>query len=215
MITIRDAGRTYQMNDPGGRIGAAMRSGKPYEWKMLNEIRKLGLYGSALDIGAHVGNHALYLAKVCGLTVWAFEANSDAYGELVENIEMNAAIPGPVFAHELAVGAKGQAVEWDPDRKMALLPASSGDPDGWTTVSIDELGAPIDLSLVKVDVEGWEPQVFDGMTQTLRELKPVIYSEVHDQLAVDAQREVLRPIGYRVDHYVHMGSRMACWMVET
>lgn len=214
-ITISDGGRSYQMNDPGGRIGKSMRTGKPYEWKMLNEIRKLGLTGSALDIGAHVGNHALYLAKVCDLTVFAFEPNEDAYGALVENIELNEDVPGPVFAYPLAVGVADQPVEWDPDRKMALLPLSTGDPaPSFTTTALDDMVQLEDLVLVKVDVEGWEPNVFAGMVETLRASRPVIYSEVHDQNAVDDQRAVLRPIGYQLDHYMHMGSRMACWKVD-
>jgi FkbM family methyltransferase len=210
ILTIRVAGRSYKIHDPGGHIGRPLRGGRPYEQKMLDEIRRLRLEGTALDVGAHVGNHALYLAAICGLSVWAFEPHEESYERLAANIDLNKDdLSVDVAATQAALGTHPHQAEWHPDKKMTLRPLESG--QGVPVVPFDELPCPADLSLVKMDVEGMEPLVMEGMQATLRMFKPVVYAEAHDGMAVNAQRAVMSKIGYRLDHYVHMGSRMACW----
>jgi len=67
-------------------------------------------------------------------------------------------------------------------------------------VSIDGLvadGLPAP-DVVKIDVEGAELEVLDGMERTLRELRPALVIELHETNVPVADR--LESAGYRVEN---------------
>ena len=69
-----------------------------------------------------------------------------------------------------------------------------------------ELGLP-PPHVIKVDVEGFEPEVFAGLTQTIAEARPVIFYE-HIMLS-DEQVRVLIPAGYTLRFQLEDGALVA------
>lgn len=204
----------YRMHDCGGRVGAWLAKGAPYEHKLLYQIRDLGLSGTAFDVGAHVGNHALYLASI-GLKVHAWEPHEPSRRILYSNLELNPHLS--VTVHPWAAGdrdtygrfTKGMWLEFDPFRDGATMKVDRGDIpvhpiDGRLNVD--------DLAVVKIDVEGMEPHVLRGMRQTLLANLPVVYCETHDPEAELSQRAVLEPLGYTLAETIKMGSPVTRWM---
>lgn len=198
----------YRMYNPGGRIGKRMSSGKPYEHKLLHQIRGRNLKGSALDLGAHVGNHSIYLALVCGLKVHAWEADAGRREQLAANLRLNEKISKRVTVYPYAAGAGTGFGSWKGGRYMSLDVG-----DGPVPIrAVDEVMDVPDLSLVKIDIEGMEPDALRGMREHLKRSHPVVYTEVHTDEAHRAQAAVLKPLGYQMTSPVVMGSRMECWV---
>lgn len=203
------AGHRWSMHDPGGRVGRRLRSGVPYEHRMLDHIRRRRLSGSALDVGAHVGNHALYLALACGLHVHAFEPSPQRAIALAGNVALNEA-QDQVTVHTCALGASAGRAAWVQQQTLIV---GSGPVD---VCAVDDLLDLDDLALVKIDVEGMESQALQGMVEHLARCRPVVYVEAHTEADRQAQAHVLVPLGYQ-----HVGevsqtarsSRMDIWEV--
>ncbi|HEV2929907.1 MAG TPA: FkbM family methyltransferase, partial [Propionibacteriaceae bacterium] len=90
-IELGPPGNRYRIRDPGGggRVAKILRSGTPYEAGVLADMASLGLTGAAVDVGANIGNHSLWLAVVCGLSVEAFEPDPANLSRLRHNVALN------------------------------------------------------------------------------------------------------------------------------
>lgn len=203
VVTVTVEDRSYLITNPGGRIGSKLANGEPYERQLLADIASRNLTGVAFDIGAHVGNHSLYLAAVCGLTVYAFEPHPESFRMLQANLALNPSLD--VRAVNCAAGAhEGRA------RFAGRMQLKTG--RGHVPVrALDELVEPCDLAVVKVDVEGMEPEALAGMARHLVRTRPVVYTETHTRTAGRRTAAVLEPLGYRPTGTIVMGSTMTVW----
>lgn len=170
-----------------GRIGDVISYGGPYEAELLEHIYEQHFEGVALDVGASVGNHTLWFAVVCGLEVHAFEPI--VAEQLRSNIERNGL--ANVHVHPYALGAHiGAATEV---RRGTLSVGEGGIP----VRRLDSLGL-LGVSVIKIDVEGMEPQVLAGGEQTIRRDRPVIFAEARTPEDHEENASVLVPWGYEM-----------------
>lgn len=217
VTTIEAHGRTYRINNPGtGRVGSKLNMGIPYEQKLLNQVYNDHHTGVAFDIGAHVGNHTLFFAAVCGLTVHAWEPYDLSRGMLEDNIALN---PGlDITVHPWAAGDRhtrgrfttGMWLEFDPERDGDTLKLERGH---IPVHPIDDEVNIQNVAVVKIDVEGMESEVLAGMVNHLDRDRPVVYTEAHTDHDLLKIRRVIGPLGYKVVRYLHMGSRQVRWEV--
>jgi len=197
MLSIKGHyGPEYRINDPGGGvIGSALRTGQPYEAKVLYHIFRQGFKGTAIDVGAHIGNHTLWFALACGLKVYAFEPLE--YRALMDNLQINSlnGNDGSVRAWPVALGDRaGRA------GAVGKGTLESREIDGSDTVPVcvlDDFHLSDDISLMKIDVEGWEPQVLRGARETITKNRPVIYAEARDKKAHARNEKVLKELEYK------------------
>jgi FkbM family methyltransferase len=196
-----------------------------YEAAVQRTYRTLVRPGDVVfDVGANVGAHTLHFARLVGATgqVHAFEPTDFAYGKLRRNLALNPEIGACVRAHQLFLSA-GEAEE---------LPAeicSSWPVDRWTAKSISAelnerhlgLVKPLQgasgitgdaffaaqgltrLDFIKIDVDGNECSVLNGLHRTLEKFRPTVIIELdpflHESEARDAFDECvvfLRNLGY-------------------
>ena len=204
VVTIEAFGRSYRINNPGeGRVASKLNNGEPYERKLLVDTHQLGVTGTVFDVGAHVGNHTLYYAAICGLKVHAWEPFEDSRRQLEANLALN---PGlDVTVHPWAAGAETGRGRISGEMTIQL------DRGDIPVYRIDDHLAVDDLAVVKVDVEGMEPHALTGMLGHLERCSPVIYTECHSRAAHAAVAEVLEPLDYQVDKTIQMGSTMERW----
>lgn len=151
------------------------------ELSILEYIREhYPVHGVIVDIGCHVGNHSRYFQEFLKLDyIIGFDAarNAGAYycrnvrdaifynvplGRAGEEIELY----GDIINHRF--GQSGVAVG-----NQALRPESRV----VTTRSLDEF-ALRNVSLIKIDVEGWELPVLEGAAATLNGQHPLVLMEV-------------------------------------
>lgn len=193
-LSISAHGATYRISDPGGIIGRCLVQGLPYECKVLERIYREGLTGLALDVGASVGNHSLWFAAVCGLKVVAVEPID--FKRLIENVELNPELDIEVWT--CGLGDRNYVGE------VAGAPAhvigDSFPSDGVRIHRLDDLDLDEPISLLKVDIEGMEPEMLAGGLDTITRDRPLIFAEAITPAAHDRVAAVLEPIGYKHVH---------------
>jgi len=170
-------------------------------------LRHLGKGGVLYDIGANVGFFALLGAHLAGLAegrVYAFEPTPDNAAEIRANVALNG-LPN-VEVVEKAVGAAAgtgrlQVVD---DQSWSKLVETGEHPFTERVIDVD-VAAVDDLvaagglrppTVVKIDVEGFELPVLEGMRTTLAAHRPVVICELHGTHVEFAA--FMRDAGYRV-----------------
>ncbi len=215
VVTIEAFGREYQIINPGpGRVGTKLANGEPYERKLLVDCHQQNLTGTAFDVGAHIGNHSLYLAAICGLAVHAWEPHDASRAQLEANLDLNPDLD--ITVHSWAAGATetrgrfttGKWIEFDPTREGDTIKLERGHIQ---VHRIDDLLDVRDLAVIKVDVEGMEADVIDGAMGHIERSRPVIYSETHTEESHAAVAVLLEPVGYVMTRAIRMGSTMERW----
>lgn len=199
LYTITAHGKSYNIWNCDGPVGDNCRKGRPYESPLLEHIYEQSYHGTAIDIGANVGNHTLWFAGICGLSVWAFEPikhadtrrNRKANPTLVEQIEIVDAALGDAYGRAEHVG-RG---------KLRDVPGNGRHTGETLRVStLDSYDIEDSVNVIKIDVEGWEPQVLAGAANTIRRHLPDIYAEEWTDSPKWHMRikSVLNPLGYEM-----------------
>lgn len=163
--------------------------------------------GVFIDVGAHIGKWSVFVAKQSpGVQVFALEPNPETFSFLVQNIRLNNL---QTYIQSINVGV------YDKDGTMpfsanAELPAVSKlDVSHKSSNSIDisvrrldslcgEYGiAPEDVRLIKIDVEGAELGVIDGVRGCLMDTQNIrLICEIFNE---DTQKQIdalLRGYGF-------------------
>jgi FkbM family methyltransferase len=172
-------------------IGLSILRGQ-YEPDEIRFVRGLLKPGDvAVDVGAHIGFFTIQMAAAVGPAgaVFAFEP-FDQNADLLERSVAENGFDDRIVFRRAAVGEHGgTATLTFPVETLntggAYLLRSGTDPlAGNRTrdvplVALDEAGLRRPVRLIKMDVEGAEPQVVRGAARTLREDRPIILSELH------------------------------------
>lgn len=192
MLTVNFNGQTCYFDSEGvdfdrpGVIDACLIRGEFYEQRFLRYIASLKIRGDYVDVGACVGTHSAFFAMCCPADhVYAFEPRAGHRARLERTLELN-----------------------DLHDKVTVFSSALADAAGEVTVRLDgrEHTLPTDrldhlvrgpIALIKVDVEGMEPQVLAGATNALRRYRPRVFVEAHTDADFDHVRECLRSCGYR------------------
>jgi FkbM family methyltransferase len=206
---IQYEGIEWELSYPHGHLSRRLDKGLPYERKLLNRIRKEGHQGVAIDVGAHVGNHTLFMAIMCGLHVYAFEPHPLRYNLLAKNIGRLS----NVTCYNVGLGSRSyEGFFGEDDMAITAMWAVEHQGRGGVSIrSLDEMMHIDDVSVVKIDVEGMECHVLAGMISHLQRCQPIIYSETHNEYAYNAQALVLEPLGYTRTDLLEMSSPISRW----
>lgn len=126
------------------------------------------------DVGANVGEYTVLASAAVGARSMSFEPVRSTYAELLKNVAINQ-IAARVDARCMAVGsAAGRlTLTGDQDTQNHVVASNDGAlPAGTVTVATDTLDNVLAGSvpqLLKVDVEGWEHEVFAGAAAVLHD----------------------------------------------
>lgn len=192
-------------------------------WKFVSQSLVPG--DVFVDIGANYGIYTLQAAKLVGLSgrVLAFEPNPQVRAALEMSLERNG-LTNVILCPEALAAEPGSARLWN---GRASGGASLSEPDAGSKnqsqaseVVVETLDRVLErtpiggrVALVKVDVEGWELNVFRGAKTFLTTHSPPLVFEVNDEAlkrsGTDATQleSCLRDYGY--DRFVTMAS--AAW----
>lgn len=150
--------------------------------------------GSAfLDIGANIGLMSVIASKYVGKSgiVYAVEANPNTVPILQTNMDLNDCKNVELIPVALS-DTSGTAVlfeNWKVNRGGASLISQSAEEQG-IEVKMERLDDLFDentpVQLVKIDVEGFEPQVIRGGMNWFRKQQPVFIIEVSEKREKEA-----------------------------
>jgi FkbM family methyltransferase len=186
--------------DPHDLIQSHHASGTFYEVEELAIIADFFPRGGVfVDIGANVGNHAVYVSRyLYPAQVIVFEPNPAAIPILRINLALNH-LERLVDLSHVGVGLSDA-----PARARAHVPPGNlgatrmqvnDEPDGLPLIRGDDAlaGRPVDF--IKMDVEGMELGVLRGLTSTIAKWRPRMFIEVENG-NVATFKEWLRAAGY-------------------
>ena len=171
--------------------GSTVKKAEPLVWSFISAHVKNGW--RCVDVGANRGEFSCLMAKQAGRLgcVYAFELHPDNVKLLRSNlwryrhrvkIENLAVSDGKTELVEVFAGCHASGAEWNivghntgPHANQAEFSVKA--------TSLDHYFQPNEkIDLIKIDVEGAAGQVLAGMTRTLRESRPLIVLEVHDDI---------------------------------
>ena len=159
-----------------------------------------------VDVGAYSGVYTLLACTANPqLTAVACEPNPAKVAQLTANLRLNGLTDRvEVVAKALSSRGGRATLEIPTDDSQASLAAgvrSAERVEVDVTTGDDVLaGRPVDL--VKIDVEGLEPEVVAGMAGVLTAHRPTVIAECLDQAALDRLRDAMGRLGF--DEVYHL-----------
>ena len=185
-------------------------------------VDKRLLKGACLDVGANIGNHALFFADHF-TEVHAFEPGPRTFSLL----RHNAALRLNVYCYEVGISDSIRDAHWSaPTHNIgegAVSTKDSRDHDRHQftvrLVDIDSLAALHDLNigLIKIDVEGHEAAVLDGARSVITRSSPVIVFEQQAREITNGSSPTidrLRALGY-CNYYMFRRFPTSRWVLST
>ncbi len=213
--TVRIHGQTFsiQIDPRNGFIDEQIYVSGCYEPDILAVIKaNLPVGGTYVDIGANIGQHALFAASLVGPSgsVHAFEPIK----KLTEQIKLSVAInhyTDRFKVHNVACGAVASSAHIDINTQNiggSKIDTTRTDSDAIIyIVPADTILADLpQINLIKIDTEGFELDVLEGLTTTLTKHKPTLIIEYSPSLWSADQRpemshrffSILRTHGYAI-----------------
>jgi FkbM family methyltransferase len=159
-------------------------------WLTLFFARNIRSGMTAIDVGAHLGYYSVMFGELVGTSgrVMAVEPNPKSSELLRRSIDLNGfSTHSTVFS-----GALGSIENerlplyvppFEPKNALIIPPAEDFNPRRGAVVEVasttlDRLCAELDrIDLIKIDAEGSEERIFDGMSATIARSRPTIVME--------------------------------------
>jgi FkbM family methyltransferase len=184
-IQISHEGRTYRLaiHERGDQISRALSTGNFYEIDLLKAIAGIGRCGIYLDVGTHIGNHALFFAAECPSTlVIGFEPWRPSYTLAKYTMKANYVADKVKIYNQPVASADGVMVTYTPPRSVANTGIGTTRLGGSVrSVSVDGILSSLvthqPAALIKIDVEGFELEVLKGSFHTIAQWRPLIVVE--------------------------------------
>lgn len=213
-IQLRDFALFVHREDPA--IGAVIAREHAYEPHVEAALRRALAPGDTfVDVGANVGYFSMLAAALVGPNgrVVAIEPRAANCALIERSVADNEF--AHVVVHRVAAGAvKSSAVlHVLPGATNGIIP-SGPDPivpedaarEAVEVVPLDELLADLDsVQAIKMDIEGFEPQAWEGLQATLGRYRPIVLCElspialrVASRETPDAFLEQIEASGYEV-----------------
>ena len=166
--------------------------------KFLKHTLKEG--DTFFDVGTNIGSYSLVASKIVGNSgkVYSFEPVFKTLKKLTETVERNNF--NNIQIEKKIVSDKNESINIyaSPDDNIGMSSIvkkfENVKPESVPSVILDEyiIAQKIKkITLVKIDVEGAELAVLKGMKRILKEIKPIIFIEISNDvladIAIDAQ----------------------------
>lgn len=179
---------------------------KPPEVHYVHQVvERIRSHFVCFDVGAYLGYYTLLFARFAR-EVHAFEPLPANLRVLRANVRLNRL--GNVSMHETAVsGGRGRTrlcASAGVDSMASVRRSEGLERIEVETISLDSFCAETAIwpDLIKIDVEGCECEVIQGMQGVLARKHPLVFLEVHTTYvpddAIDAMFGSLRGMGYRI-----------------
>lgn len=182
--------------DPSDVIGREAIHKGIYDHPSIDLLRNiLGVQRcrTVLDIGANIGNHSLAFSQLCARLL-AFEPGKQAFEILKQNVADNNLrnIRALNFGLSDADSAAAPLINTDntasdPSLTQTNALESTNAEDTAEAVSLKAGDAYLksqlinDVDFIKIDAQGHEQSVFEGLKTTLRQCRPLVLVEWNDK----------------------------------
>lgn len=179
-----------------GNVPRIIKLGRFYEKSFLDYVAKLDMGGTYVDVGGNIGNHTVYFGIFTRAEkVLSFEPHPKIYKYLVRNIMLNK-LQSKIQPHNVALG--------DVNGMCSIAIEPSDEVGGSKTVKgkdipqwkLDKFHKE-DISLIKIDVEGYEENVLEGCKKILSSKHPELLIELTNKAQRKRVNHFLSQYGYK------------------
>jgi FkbM family methyltransferase len=206
---------------PGDPLGTSaellmFKTHEPVSTKLISKLLKKGM--TCLDIGANIGYYVLLENKLVGEEgkIIAIEPSPENFEYLQKNIKLQNT--QSIQAFNIAVGNTEGKIKFlvyeNASNSGMVIP--DGEEQKWPGEVIEVPIIKVDsllqeknitkIDFLRMDVEGYEFHIFEGMQETLNQHKPIIHIEVHKSIMGDETTKkwfkMMQKFGYEVKYYV-------------
>ena len=191
---------------------------EPLSTKLFKDILKQGM--TCLDIGSNIGYYVCLENKIVGQNgkIIAIEPSPINFKYLQKNINLQNTTNIELF--NFACGNKDGTIDFLVSNRSNWSRVVSDDLiDAPPDAILETISLPIKkldsfiheqdikkLDFVRMDVEGYELNILDGMKETLRRFKHLLQIEVHlFILGIESTRKLLnifKNLGYTISYYI-------------
>ena len=148
-----------------------------YEADLLEYIRGLGLGGTYVNVGAHVGNHSVFFAEYCACDeVISIEPDDFNYELLVENTKNRSKVK-PLHRAACDVDHGHCPVSFGEKSRISKVDFKTRIFSKFhkcDCVTVDTLAVGKNVSVIKIDVHGDPSLVLEGSQKTINRCKPIL-----------------------------------------
>jgi len=154
------------------------------EFPKLNNLINKG--ENVIDVGANLGFFALMISNLVGNSgkVFCFEPSRIVYNKLINNLNLNHI--NNVITENMGLGEKDGQKILKRNKKYSGMSSIILEQDGDVVEekinisSIDKyfINKNLKIKLIKIDTEGFEPQVLKGALNLIKSQQPIIYIEL-------------------------------------
>jgi FkbM family methyltransferase len=185
-----------------------------YELKLLNKIKSLNLTGTYVDVGANIGNHTVFFSKFCPSDkVISIELSQNIFEVLNRNVNENNNLSN-VELINVGVGEKYKTVTIS-DMDVTNVGMTKITSDGGDVIvdTLDNiLQNETNISVIKIDVEGYEKNVLIGAKEIIKKHSPIIIAELKDDKEFNEFKEIADEIGYVTDKVNYASTPTYIWV---
>jgi protein O-GlcNAc transferase len=185
-----------------------------YELKLLEKIKSLNLKGTYVDVGANIGNHTLFFSKFCPSDkVVSIELSQNIFNTLKRNVTENNNLQN-VEVINVGVGEKYKTVTIsDMDVTNVGMTKITGDGGDIIVDTLDNLlQNESNISIIKLDVEGYEKNALIGAKEIIKKHSPIIIAELKDDKEFNEFKEIADEIGYETDKVNYASTPTYIWV---
>ena len=163
-----------------------------------------------LDVGSNIGSYSLFCSRKIGCRSVAFEPVPATYAELVDNVERNN-LKDQIRTKNCALGDASSVLRFTCDLDMSNHALAEGEtaehvvevPCDRLDMLVKENDLPKEAGeiVIKMDVEGFEPQAIRGADGLLRsgKINVLIVEAIYNREAIEA--EIVERYGYKRCRY--------------
>jgi FkbM family methyltransferase len=146
-------------------------------WVTEAMMRAVRRGSTVMDIGANLGYFSVLLADLTGPQgrLLSFEPNPEMASRLRKSVKVNG-FAGFSTVHECALGYENGYASMDIDTTQpggGRMIGHSGQRRPMPVRRLDEIEGALDVEFIKMDVEGFEQNVWYGMTGILAQKRPL------------------------------------------
>jgi FkbM family methyltransferase len=187
-------------------VADCLRTGVLYEKFALSYLKNfIDPDKNIIDIGANIGTHTVIYSNYTNKNVYSFEPQKVLYDILNLNVKQNNCDNVVTYNFGASDKNSNYVMNCDYSSKMnqgafCIIDDDSKHKHTKTVVieckKLDDINM-FNIGYVKIDVEGHEYKVLQGMVNLLKENKPVLFIEIHDcSLTKYETLKILRDVGY-------------------
>jgi FkbM family methyltransferase len=207
VASVVHAGQEFRffVDDPHDSIQAHHVIGEFYELEELELLKRhVGEGARILDVGANIGNHIVYFERVMKASrVVPIELQERVISVLRLNAALNGLVRTDLSRLGIGFGASDHGARIVVPQAFNVAGAQfQADATGSYAIRRgDDVLAGEDFDLIKIDVEGMECDVIDGLDATIRRSRPKMFVEVWQKNLPRFEEQMARLSYRRLDEW--------------